>query len=346
MKYFLSAWICTILLLSYSVITFAQDWPQQTLHSVWMGTPIAVTVWAQDMEICVSALQAGQKELQRLEQDYSAIRQGSVVNRLNQFAGEHPIKINRETMKLLQWSEQLSQQTHGLFDITIASFKWQYGFGQADYRIPSDLRLQQIKPLVNYKYILIYPQDKTVLFRRAGVQIDFDLLLVSHAFNRLRKIFEEKKVEAVRFQIGTNTLVLGKKPGHDYWSIDLYYPGKKDFIMASVLVRQGKILSEDIYTHSFKKKGKHIHPFLDPRTGKAVCFCLAVTLLLPPEPKLDLPAGVLMLLPPEESIRLVDSIPGAECLLVDQQRKIWQSRGWAKSLKVKKGLEDTSYTPE
>ncbi|MCK5241957.1 FAD:protein FMN transferase [bacterium] len=306
---------------------WSQSWSHATKRLQWLGAPMNVTVWAEDQVICATALQISVAELKRLEQAYSAIRQGSVVNQLNQFGGERPIKVNAETRRLLQWAETLSEKTKGAFDITTTSYKWQYGFGQSDFRLPTYLHMRQIMPLVNYKLIAVYPKDKTVLFRKDGVQIDFDILLVSHAFNRLQLLLKKKKIKSLRLQIGKNTMVLGNLP-EKLSSLEIHTPGKKAELLARLLLRPGKVLQADVYTRAFQKEGKRIHPYLDAKAGKPAKHCQQATLYLPLQAKLDIPAGVLMLLPPKESLQLIDSIPQAKCLLLDYQSRLHYSVEW------------------
>jgi FAD:protein FMN transferase len=320
---------CMVLIGLSSATVWAQSWTLATEQLVWLGSPTKVTVWAQTQDQCETVMQMATEELQRLEQAYSAIRQGSVVNELNQFGGERPIRVDAETEKLLRWSRELSEKTEGAFDITTTNYKWQYGFGQSDYRKPNDLRIRQIMPLVNYKFIAMYPKDKTVLFRKSGVQIDFDILLIDHAFNRLQPLFKKKKIKSIRLQIENNVLVLGELPS-TLAVLEVTDPAKKAEVITRLQLRPGKVLQADVYHPGFKIKDKWIHPFLDVKTGRPAENTRLVMVYLPMNSKLDIPAGVLMLLPPDKSLDLINSVPLVECLLLDHQSVIFRSLGWEK----------------
>jgi thiamine biosynthesis lipoprotein ApbE len=61
---------------------------------------------------------------------------------------------------------------------------------------------------------------------------------------------------------------------------------------------------------------------------------MAATLWLPEKPKMDLPSQALLLLPPEKALALVQTIPGAEALIVDEQKNVWMTPGWKSKLKI------------
>jgi thiamine biosynthesis lipoprotein len=294
---------------------------------------VTMAVWARDVTICAEAIQAGFAEIDRIENVFSTYRQGSVINQLNQFAAIKPITVSEEVIELLQWAGQISEKTRGAYDITIAAFKWQYGFGQGDYRVPNFLRLDQIKPVVNYKYIVLDQKAKKVMFKRLGVQIDPGDLLINYALNRVRMILKKHKVQAARVDMGGNIAVIGRRPDNRPWKVAIQNPRDSKRILVKIPWIKGKILQAGDYQRYFIRKGRRYHPILDSRTGAPQNHSMSAVLLLPEDPKIDLPASVLMQVPPKEALGLTGTIPHSECLIVDRERKIWLSPGWKKIVK-------------
>lgn len=297
------------------------------------GLPVSVTVWAKDQNSARQALNAAAKEAERLHQQYSPLRLGSVVSRLNQATGERPVTVDAETMNLLQWALKLAKETEGALDLTTTAFKWQYGYGQEDYHVPTDLRLDQIRTMVSHTYLDLYPRDRIVLFKRQGVQIDLDEVLKNYALTRLRQAAgSQGKALAGCIGLGPSVAVWGHPPNAKAWSVAVPDPRRRGLALAVVPLTRGRLLSAGAYESYFEQDGKPFHPYLDARTGKPSRQVLGGTLLLPDQPKLDLPAAALMLMEPDAAVALVESIPGAECLIQDAAGKLWLSRGWAKSL--------------
>lgn len=299
-----------------------------------MSMPVSIQVWAQDTTACSRALDQGFEELRRIEQVFSAYRQGSLVNELNQFAARRPVVVSDEFIQVLEWSREISELTQGAFDITVASLEWEYGFGHDDYRVPSSLRWDQIKNRVKYGNVMIDRKDRTVLFKREGVQIDLGGIAKSHALNRVREVLRRAGVRAALVNLGGDVTVVNRKPGGEVWQVGVRHPRKPGRLLTAVPLETGKVLSSGDYQRYFEKDGKRYHHILDVKTGRPAAYSLAATLLLPENPKIDLPSVVLMLLPPDQALALVAAIPNAEALIVDAEQKIWLTPGWKEKLKI------------
>ena len=329
------SWILILAaLVSLAPAGHAQEaWVSATRSFAFNGLPVKVTVWAKDQSGARQALAAAAKEANRLHQQYSPLRLGSVVSRLNQTTGEQPVTVDAETLRLLQWALRLAEETQGSLDLTTTAFKWQYGYGQEDYHVPTDLRLDQVKTLVSHAFVELYPKERIVLFKRQGVQIDLDEVLKNYALTRLRQAARDGgKAFAGRIDLGPNVAVWGRPPGAQAWSVGIPDPAARGRVLAVLPPTQGRLLSAGAYESYFEQDGRRFHPYLDAKTGKPAHYSLGGTLLLPDQPKLDLPAAALMLMTPEQAVALVERIPGAECLIKDAEGKTWLSKGWAKNL--------------
>jgi len=301
-----------------------------------MTMPVAITVWADNPAACERALQLGFDEFKRVEQVFSAYRQGSAVNEMNQFAGRRPVQVSDEVLRVLQWARSISERTDGAFDITVAGFAWEYGFGQGDHRVPTQSRLNEIQKLVNYRHVMVYPDDKAVLFKRDGVQLDLGGLAKSYALNTVREVLKRAKVRAALVNAGGDVVVVNGKPEGGPWSVGIRHPRDAKRLLAAIPLSRGKVLSSGDYERFFEKDGTRYHHIFDSQTGKPVDYSIAATLLLPEKPKIDLPSVTLMLLTPEKAVTLVETIPGAECLIVDKDNKVWLSKGWKDTVKIER----------
>jgi FAD:protein FMN transferase len=298
-----------------------------------LAMSVTITAWADDRAGAERALARGFDEIRRCEAMFSAFRQGSDISRINQDAGQRPVQVSADTLRLLQWARRISEVTNGAWDVTTAGFAWEYGFGQGDYRVPTQARLDQVKKLVNYKFVMLYPNDKTVLFKRDGMQIDLDGLVIAAALNAARTELARQNIRAASVNAGGNVTVYGVAPAGGPWQVGLRHPRVAGRLLATVPLSAGKVLTAGDDERFFETEGVRYHHILNPATGKPAGAVITAALLLPEKPRVDLPAAALMLLPPDQGLRLAESIPGAECLIVDKDKKVWLSRGW-KDVKV------------
>ncbi len=78
----------------------------------------------------------------------------------------------------------------------------------------------------------------------------------------------------------------------------------------------------------FQIGGQWYSHILDPRTGQSVTRVQSASVLAAKGTTADALATLCNVLPPEESLRLVDSVPGASCRIAEQNGRVWLSRGW------------------
>jgi FAD:protein FMN transferase len=81
--------------------------------------------------------------------------------------------------------------------------------------------------------------------------------------------------------------------------------------------RRGFQINNQWYSHVF-----------DPRTARPVERVIGVTVVAPTGADADAIAKICGVLDPEESLRLVDSLPDVDCLIVTAQGKLAASKGW------------------
>lgn len=323
-----------VLLTATSASAFALEPVKLDRQEAHLGTSVTLTAWAVDEATAAAALQAGFDEVRRVESVFSAYRQGSAVSQLNQYAGRRPVTVSDEVLRVLAWARQISELTDGAFDVTVGGFEWVYGFGQGDYRVPNAGRLDALRRLVNYKYVMLFPEDRTVVFKRDGVQIDLGGIAKTHALNTVREVLARSGVAAALVNLGGDVTVVGDRPGGAPWQVGIRHPRDPQRLLTVVPLVRGKLLTSGDYERSFVENETRYHHILDAHTGRPVMFSIAATLSLPERPGTDLPSVVLMLVPPEQALKWVAAIPGAECLIVDREGKVWLSPGWQGKLQI------------
>ena len=271
-------------------------------------------------------------EYTRIIKTFSAYRPSSIVTKLNQSASLRPVKVTQEVIDIINWASKISEQTKGVFDITTASFRWQYGFGHSDYRVPTALHLDQIKSLVNHKYIVLYKEEKEILFKREGVQIDLEDFINLYALNQIEKILETHKPKGARIEIKEDIIIWGKID--DYLTeIMIFHPEDKKKLITTTTLKTGKLLKIGYCEKSFKHEGERYHTILDARTGRPVKHTRAAILKLPLKSKQVFPPSVLLLLPLSEAMALVEKSADLEAMFITDLGEVKYSKRWKKTKK-------------
>src|SRR5262245_41691374 len=81
-----------------------------------MGSELKLSAWTEDEPAALAAFDEVFQEFERLEGLLSNWREHSEIQRLNEAAGEHPVRVGTEVRDLIATARQASEWTNGKFD--------------------------------------------------------------------------------------------------------------------------------------------------------------------------------------------------------------------------------------
>src|SRR3990167_8742035 len=138
---------------------------------VLMGTVVEITVVARDEERAEEAMTAAFKEIRRLEEIMSTYIPSSDISRVNAAAGLNPVKVHRDLILAVKKALEFADLSGGAFNISIgpAIDLWNV---EKPERIPSEKDLAAIRPLTDYKNIIIDEGAGTLFLKKRGMKIN------------------------------------------------------------------------------------------------------------------------------------------------------------------------------
>lgn len=125
-----------------------------------------------------------ENEVHRIENLLTEFRP-SEVTRINEYAGHGPLRIDEEVFNLIHYSIQLSQQTHGIFDITHASYNKAFRESVNNNRPLTETEIIRYKDLMNYKFIVLDDANLTIQFKNPGIKIGLGGIGKGYAVDRV-----------------------------------------------------------------------------------------------------------------------------------------------------------------
>src|SRR5262245_38090278 len=122
-----------------------------------MGSELRLTAYTTDPAGAGAAFDAVFSEFDRLDGLMSVWREGSDILRVNAAAGERPIVVSPEVREVLHAARQISEWTHGKFDVTFGAFAdvWKFDAQNQDNTVPDDATIRARLPLIDYRRIEI-----------------------------------------------------------------------------------------------------------------------------------------------------------------------------------------------
>lgn len=208
------------------------------------------------------AVEKAEDEIRRLESVLSVTEKGSEVYAINQQGGG---TVSEDTRKLLERSEDIYQETDGLFDITIYPLMELWGFPTKNYHVPSETELQETLRLVDGSKILREVDQITLL---PGQKLDFGGIAKGYAGDQVLKCLKAAGIENALISLGGNIGTLGVNEKKEPWVIGIRDPkGTPEEMIGSVRVSGKFVVTSGGYERYFEEDGNTYIHILDPKTG-------------------------------------------------------------------------------
>lgn len=295
-----------------------------------MATRFELVLHGKDEAGLRAAGEEALEEIARLEDELSYFRPTSQIYRLNQEAAQQPVRITPWLFRLLQHARQLTQETHGAFDITVAPLMRCWGFYQQEGRVPEPAALAEARACVGMHLVELNAADSTVRFTRAGVELDLGSIGKGCAVERAGELLREAGVTSALLHGGTSTvLAIGAPPDAAGWKIGLDHPASHDGTtpnanletpsspapLATVKLRDESLSVSAVWGKSFTAADKSYGHVIDPRTGQPTEGALLAAIVLPSATESDALSTMLLTLGPDGFERVTGLRPGMRALV-------------------------------
>jgi len=284
--------IALLILLSAGIYYFRSYYNAEK-SSYIMGTPIRIQVSGPHAPRLVEKAMA---EIRRLEDLFSKFDPKSETSLINRMAGVAAVSVSDDTLDCIKIGEEISTLSDGAFDITLGN--------SGDLRVDRD--------------------GKEVYLKRAGMEIDLGGVgkgyAAESAAGLLLKNGAKNGMIDMRSSIAVFGLPAGRR-GPKTWEIGIQHPRKRDELLGKVTLVGGQSLS----TSGDYERGGHI---MDPRSGRPTTSCQSVTVIGKNMAETDALSTAVFVLGPETGMRLIESLPNIEGLIVDAEGKMHTSAGF------------------
>ena len=288
-----------------------------------MDTVVEQRLYGQNVQQAADEVSA---LLSELENRLSLYVSNSEIAQINANAGKGPVRVSQETFDFLARAKDLSEQSQGLFDITIAPVSTLWNVTSDTPSVPTQQEIVQAQSLVNWEDLLLDSQNCTAELRYEGQAIDLGGIAKGYAVDLAWKVYETYQIQSGYLSVGGNILVLGTDPQGDDFSIGVRDPRgeAKDYL--GTIAMPGKIMATTgDYERYFIQDGVRYHHVMDPRTG-APCQSdlISVSVIGEDGTLCDYLSTLLFVAGKETALQLFDE-DAFSLILVDQDHRVYIS---------------------
>lgn len=258
-------------------------------------------------------------EINRVEKMLSAFSDDSTINQINRNAGIKPVKTTGEIFRLIDRSLQISELTHGSFDITYTADKDSIDLNDTPIKIAS-------KTAVSYKNVLLDANAQTVFLEEKGMRIGFGANSKGYAADRAKYILQMQGVSSGVINAGGDLLTWGTQPDNEPWTIATADPAQKAQPFANVEISNMAIatsVNAGKYTAILNKKYLGA---INPKRGFPVSGIKSVSIMSPGAELADAMATPVMSIGINAGLYLINQLNQMACIIIDDHDRIYTSK--------------------
>jgi thiamine biosynthesis lipoprotein len=289
-----------------------------------MGTRVSVELWADDEARGRELVADVMEDYRRIDLAMSTYKPDSEISLVNARAATEAVRISEELFSLLERSVELSVASRGAFDITYESVGYLYDF-RAGVR-PSDEEISARLAAIDYRHIVLDRQMSTVRFTSPGVRINLGGIAKGYAVQHAADYLRSRGVEHALLNAGGDTRVIGDRRGQP-WIVGVRHPRQEGEVITRLPIVDEAISTSGDYERFFEENGRRYHHIINPATGRPTEGVLTVTVIGPDGTLTDGLDTAVFVLGAEAGLKLMESYPDYEAIIVDAMGKISYTPG-------------------
>ncbi len=287
-----------------------------------MGTIFIITAIAESEDKARMAVNAGYKEVARIEKLISSWSNGSETSYINRNAGIAPVKVSEELFNLIQRSIKISELTGGIFDISFASIDKVWRFDGTVTSIPTENQIQQSIEKINYQNIILNRDSLTVFLKEKGMKIGFGGIGKGYAANRCKMLMQQMAIKSGVVNAGGDLITWGKQINGNDWNIGIADPQKKEDALSWLKISDLSVVTSGNYERYIQIDGEKYCHIINPKTGWPAKALKSVSIICSDAEIGDALATSVFILGKQKGLELINQLKGIECFIVDEHNEL------------------------
>jgi thiamine biosynthesis lipoprotein ApbE len=296
-------------------------------HENVMGTSLELRVRATTPRAATAAETRVLAEIDRLSAIFSGYDAESEFSKL-QKTPHSPIKVSPELLTILKAADYWMEKSGGAFDPRVESLTRLWTRAAKADRAPSAAELADVLQKIRAPAWRIESTSGLVEYR-SDQPVSLNAIAKGYIVGKaaVRAFEGDRSVLGVLLNIGGDLRVAGDMTAR-IGVASPFHDSETSAPITRVEVRDKAVATSGNYKRGFQIQGKWYSHIFDPRTGRPVDHVTGATVIAADSTTADALATICNVLSIDESLRLVKSIPGVECLLISGDGRIARSDGF------------------
>lgn len=263
------AWQVPFLLLlivgTILIISHQRSMPYQHDEGFIFGTVYHVTYQSdRDLHPGIVA------EMQRVDSALSPFNEQSIISHVNR---NEPTRLNDMFVRVFTLAEEVSRETDGAFDITVAPMVNAWGFGFKQGRAPSPQAIDSLRAIVGYRKVRL--SGGRIVKADPRIMLDCSAIAKGYGSDVVAAYLRRQGVANFMVEIGGEIVSRGISEKRVPWKIGVTKPTddslQQNQELQTVLnVTDKAMATSGNYRNFYYKNGRKYAHTIDPKTGRPV----------------------------------------------------------------------------
>ena len=239
--------------------------PYQSNSGMVFGTVYNITYECDsDLHKAITA------ELQKVDNSLSPFNDNSIITAINQNKDVVPDEM---FLTVFNKAMEISRETAGAFDITVAPLVNAWGFGFKNGIHPNRQQVDSLRRLIGYERVTL--KDGRVMKQTPDIMLDCSAIAKGFGSDVVAHFLQQRGVKNFMVEIGGEIVTSGVNPQRLPWKIGVTKPtddtlSVRGEIQSVLNVTDLAMATSGNYRNFYYKGGKRYAHTIDPKTGYPV----------------------------------------------------------------------------
>jgi thiamine biosynthesis lipoprotein len=320
MNRFLTGMVLSIVWLIFLWVPPAAQAREYTIQGRTMGTfytvklvsskPQSMDLWQKQIDTRLAQVNAG---LSMYDPD-------SDLSRFNRTEPGQPFRLSSDFARVMDTARTVFTLTDGAWDGTVKPLVDLWGFGTREPAdvLPAPDAVAEALALTGFQHLVF--ENTHVKKTKPGITLDLGSIAKGYGVDAIAGVLTRAGIGDFLVEIGGELYGSGMNRHKKPWSVGITDPLKKGAGLYKVVNLENRaIATSGDYRNYFEVQGKIYSHIIDPKTGYPVDNqVVSASVIAGTCTFADALATALMVMDPEDSLVLVDSLEHVECLIIQK----------------------------
>ena len=309
-----------ILLFSFLFLFNSCSNSNTAINGYTMGTTYSIKIYSKEFINNVDLKESVEYKLNYLNSIFSTYSDSTEISKIN-LSKSKTINLSDDLAFVLNKAIYYSRLSDGLYDPTVFPLVDLWGFGPTNINSkPNKNKINDLLKNVSYKYISL--NEKELLLSNSNLYIDLNSIAKGYAVDSISNLLLNMGFSDFMVEIGGEVKCVGENNKNN-WIIGIINPKDENNLIKTNLKNMSIATSGNYNNYLIYEDVRYPH-IINPKTGWPINNnIISASVITESCIDADAIATILMLLPYDEGIELVNNMNNVESLLfIDNNNEI------------------------